>query len=60
MKKLFNKLIRVDIFLLIGIVLFFVVQREPWHGIFSGFAAGCLLISIMNHIAYYRQTKKLY
>jgi hypothetical protein len=58
--KLYNKLLRVDVFLLSGIILFFAVQQEPWHGIFAGFTAGCLLISIMNHIEYYKQTKKLY
>jgi len=58
--KLYNKLVRVDVCLLLGIILFFVVQREPWHGIITGFTAGCLLISTMNHIEYYKQTKKLY
>ena len=58
--KLYGKLVRVDVFLLAGIPFVFIVESEPWHGIMAGFTAGCLLISIMNHISYYRQTKKLY
>lgn len=57
---LYNKLIRIDIFLLMGIILFFILKSDFWHGVISGFTAGCLLISIMNHIRYYKQTKKFY
>jgi hypothetical protein len=57
---LFNKLARIDLLLLIGLILFFILKSDFWHGVISGFTAGCLLISIVNHIRHYKQTKKLY
>jgi hypothetical protein len=58
---LFNKLIRVDILLAVSFILSIVFQAGGfWRGFFGGIAAVCFLVSLVNHINYYKQTKKWY
>jgi hypothetical protein len=57
---LFNKLIRVDLFLLIAVLLLFVFRTDKWRSVLEGAIAVMLLISILNHIEHYRRTKKWY
>jgi hypothetical protein len=57
---LFNKLVRTDLLLLLGLLMMLVLKSEFWQAVFSGFTAGLLLISIVNHLRHYKQTKKFY
>ena len=57
---LFNKLIRVDLVLLVAVLLLLVVQTGFWRGFLEGMGAVCLFLSIINHIEHYQRTKKLY
>jgi len=57
---LFNKLVRIDLLLLIAVVLIFVIRDGFWYGFLQGFAVALLFLSIANHIQHYQRTKKLY
>jgi hypothetical protein len=58
---LFNKLIRIDLILLVAVVLLFVVGSGGfWRGFLEGMAGALLFLSIINHIQHYQRTKKLY
>ena len=58
---LFNKLIRIDLVLLVAVVLLFVVGSGGfWRGFFEGMAGVLLFLSVVNHIQHYQRTKKLY
>jgi hypothetical protein len=58
---LFNKLIRIDLILLVAVIMLFVVGGGSfWRGFFEGMAAALLFLSVMNHIQHYQRTKKLY
>lgn len=57
---LFNKLVRVDLALLLGIILLFTVPSGVWRDLVLGFTTVALIISLFNHAAHYKQTKKLY
>jgi hypothetical protein len=58
---LFNKLIRIDLILLVAVVLLFVVGSGGfWRGFLEGMAATLLFLSVINHIQHYQRTKKLY
>jgi hypothetical protein len=57
---LFNKLIRVDLVLLVAVVLLLVARARFWHGFLEGASAVLLFLSVLNHIEHYQRTKKLY
>ena len=58
---LFNKLVRIDLLLVVAVVLLFVVAGGGfWRGFLEGVAIALLFISIANHIQHYQRTKKLY
>ncbi len=58
---LFNKLVRIDLILLVAVVLLFVVGSGGfWRGFLEGMAGALLFLSIIKHIQHYQRTKKLY
>lgn len=57
---LFNKLIRTDLLLVLAVILLFFVHAPVWRGILQGFVVAAFLMSILNHVAHYKQTKKFY
>jgi hypothetical protein len=57
---LFNKLVRIDLLVLVTAVMAFVITSDFWHGFLQGFSAALLFISILQHIQHYQRTKKLY
>ncbi|MDP4129032.1 MAG: hypothetical protein Q8918_04685 [Bacteroidota bacterium] len=57
---LFNKLVRADLALLSGVIMLFIVPSGVWWDVVLGFTAAGLIISLFNHAAHYKQTKKLY
>jgi F0F1-type ATP synthase assembly protein I len=57
---LYNKLIRIDLLILIAVVLLFVVRNEFLHGALQGALAVLVVGSIFNHIAHYKRTGNLY
>ena len=58
--KLFNKLIRVDLIFMLAIIILFFIHDSAWKDGILGFAAALFIISIVNHIRYYRTYKKFY
>jgi hypothetical protein len=58
---LFNKLVRVDLILAIAVILLLIVRAGSfWQGFLQGAIAVMLIISVVNHIDHYKQTKKIY
>jgi hypothetical protein len=57
---LFNKLARTDILLLLALLLIVILRNGFWQSFFEGVAAISFLISLFNHIGWYRKTKKIY
>lgn len=57
---LFDKLIRIDLLLLIAVVVFFILKTSFWHPVLPEFISGLLFISRADHMGYYKRTKKLY
>mgnify|MGYP001599241132 CR=1 FL=1 len=57
---LFNKLNRTDLLLLIAVVLLFMLKAGSERDFVLGCISPVLIISMANHIAHYKQTKKLY
>jgi hypothetical protein len=57
---LFNKLIRTDLILVFAAVFVLSLHNHIWKSIFAGFFFAVLLISIFNHIEYYKKAKKWY
>ena len=58
---LFNKLIRVDLILVVAVIMLFIVGGGGfWRGFLEGMAGALLFLSIINHIQHYQRTKKLY
>lgn len=55
-----NRLIVVDLLLLLSVVLFFIIQTGNWKDMVLGFATVLLIFSIGSHIGHYKKTKKLY
>jgi hypothetical protein len=49
-----------EIALGIGVILSLIIQDDFWKSFFEGASAVCLLVSIFNHAAFYKETKKLY
>jgi hypothetical protein len=57
---LFNKLVRTDILLLLALLLIVILRNGFWQSFFEGIAAVSFLISLINHIEWFRKTKKIY
>lgn len=57
---LYNKLIRIDLLLVVVIVALVWVREGFWQGFFQGMGAALLFISVVNHISHFKQTKKFY
>ncbi|HVY74286.1 MAG TPA: hypothetical protein VG890_05615 [Puia sp.] len=58
--KLFNRLIRTDLILLVALLVLLVASNDRLRTLLEGFIVALLFISIADHIQHYRQTKKLY
>jgi hypothetical protein len=56
----FNKLVRTDLILVLAALFVLLLHNNTWKSIFAGFFFATLLISIFNHIEYYRKIKKWY
>jgi hypothetical protein len=58
---LFNKLVRMDLLLVIALVLLLIVRTGTfWHGFLQGAIIAMLCLSLWNHIDHYKKTKKIY
>jgi hypothetical protein len=57
---LFNKLVRADLMLAIAVILSLALGNDTWRGVFKGMAFATIIISISNHIEYYKQTRRFY
>jgi uncharacterized membrane protein YjjP (DUF1212 family) len=57
---LLNKLIRVDLVLLVGFFSLFFVPAGGWRDALIGFVAAALVISMAQHISHYKSYKKFY
>ena len=58
--SLYNKLIRIDLLLVVVIVALVCVRQGFWLGFFQGMGAALLVLSVVNHITHYKLTKKFY
>jgi hypothetical protein len=57
---LFNKLVRMDVLLLLAFLLIVILRNGFWQSFFEGVAIISFLFSLFNHIEWYRKTKKIY
>jgi hypothetical protein len=57
---LFNKLVRNDLLILVALIGIFILPGGFWKGILEGATAAMVFISILNHIEWYKKTKRLY
>jgi hypothetical protein len=57
---LFNKLVRTDGLLLIGVACLLMIKTEPWNSILLGFCAALFIFSIFHHIRHFKLYKKFY
>lgn len=55
-----NKLIGVDVVLLVSIVTLIFVRPGKWSDALTGFIAALFVISIVNHVKHYITYKKFY
>ncbi len=57
---LFNKLVRMDLLLLLAVIALFVIGASKWRDALVGFTLALLLISLASHFKHYKTYKKFY
>lgn len=57
---LFNKLIRMDLFLVAALLLLICLKNGVLKDALFGFAAVLLVLSTVNHITHYKRYQKFY
>lgn len=55
-----NKLLRIDLVLVIAVVCLMFVKPGRWSEILTGFTGAVFFISIVNHVRHYISYKKFY
>ncbi|HCL84705.1 MAG TPA: hypothetical protein DIC22_12060 [Chitinophagaceae bacterium] len=55
-----NKLLRIDLVLLIAVVSLAFMKPGRWSEILTGFTGAVFFISIVNHVRHYISYKKFY